>query len=40
MACSCWHDTISKTYVVDIAKFEAKKKAANELDLKGVSQDL
>ncbi len=35
-----WHDTISKTYVVDIAKFEAKKKAANELDLIGVSQDL
>lgn len=27
-----WHDTISKTYVVDIDKFEAKKKSYNELD--------
>lgn len=27
-----WHDSLSKTYVVDIAKFEAKKNAANEID--------
>ncbi|TBN01902.1 RDD family protein [Hyunsoonleella flava] len=27
-----WHDTISKTYVVDIDKFEAKRKSHDELD--------
>ncbi|MFD2915110.1 RDD family protein [Psychroserpens luteus] len=27
-----WHDSISKTYVVDIAKFEAKKAAFDDLD--------
>ena len=35
-----WHDTISNTYVVDIAKFEAKKKAQSELDQIGVSQEI
>ncbi len=35
-----WHDSISKTYVVNIAKFEAKKKAQNELDQIGVEQDI
>ncbi|SEP71619.1 Uncharacterized membrane protein YckC, RDD family [Hyunsoonleella jejuensis] len=35
-----WHDTISKTYVVDIAKFEAKRKSHNELDQIGVAQDI
>jgi len=34
-----WHDTISNTYVVDLAKFEAKKKAQSELDQIGVYQD-
>lgn len=27
-----WHDTISKTYVVDIDRFEAKRKSYDELD--------
>ena len=27
-----WHDSISKTYVVDMAKFEAEQLLANELD--------
>lgn len=27
-----WHDSISKTYVVDIAKFEAGRALTNELD--------
>lgn len=27
-----WHDSISKTYVVDIAKFEAKKAGFEDLD--------
>ncbi|MDO5969256.1 RDD family protein [Flavivirga aquimarina] len=27
-----WHDALSKTYVVDINKFEAKKKLQGELD--------
>ena len=35
-----WHDTISKTYVVDIARFEAKKKSQNELDQIGVAQEI
>lgn len=35
-----WHDTISKTYVVDIAKFESKKNAQNELDQIGIIQDI
>lgn len=34
-----WHDSISKTYVVDIAKFEARKGSQNELDQIGVAQD-
>ncbi|WP_299556595.1 RDD family protein [Seonamhaeicola sp.] len=34
-----WHDSISDTYVVDTAKFKAKVKAENELDLIGVSQE-
>jgi len=34
-----WHDTISKTYVVDIGKFEAKKRSYNELDQIGVTQE-
>ncbi|WP_346883190.1 RDD family protein [uncultured Algibacter sp.] len=33
-----WHDTISKTYVVDIAKFEAKKMSHTELDQIGQIQ--
>jgi len=33
-----WHDTISKTYVVDIDKFEAKQRSYNELDQIGVMQ--
>lgn len=35
-----WHDSISNTYMVDIAKFEAKKKAQNELDQIGISKDI
>lgn len=35
-----WHDTISKTYVVDMYKFEAKKRSHSELDQIGVAQDL
>ncbi len=35
-----WHDSISNTYVVDIARFEAKKKAHSELDQIGISQDV
>lgn len=27
-----WHDSISKTYVVDIAKFEAKRQTIEDLD--------
>ncbi len=27
-----WHDSISKTYVVDIAKYEAKKKSNDSID--------
>ena len=34
-----WHDSISNTYVVDIVRFEAKKKAQNELDLIGKPQE-
>ena len=34
-----WHDTLSKTYVVDVAKFEARKKTHGELDQIGVSID-
>ena len=34
-----WHDTISKTYVVDIARFDAKKVAEDQLDQIGVAQD-
>lgn len=33
-----WHDTISKTYVVDIDKFEAKKKALVELEQIGLQE--
>ena len=35
-----WHDRISKTYVVDIAKFEAKRKTEYELDQIGIIQDM
>ncbi|WNH08862.1 hypothetical protein [Thalassobellus suaedae] len=35
-----WHDSISSTYVVDIGRFEAKKKTFSELDQIGVSQDI
>lgn len=35
-----WHDTISKTYVVNIDKFEAKKKSYNELDQIGLQQEI
>ncbi|WP_298531531.1 RDD family protein [uncultured Algibacter sp.] len=34
-----WHDTISKTYVVDITRFEAKIRAQNELDQIGIVQE-
>lgn len=34
-----WHDTISKTYVVDIEKLNEKMKAQNSLDQIGVAQD-
>lgn len=34
-----WHDTISKTYVVDIDKFEAKKKSQDELEQIGIAQE-
>ena len=30
-----WHDSMSDTYVVDIVKFEAKKKASEEIDMIG-----
>lgn len=35
-----WHDSISNTCVVDIAKFEAKKKSNSELDQIGVAQEI
>lgn len=35
-----WHDSISNTYVVDVERFEAKKKAQSELDQIGVDQDI
>lgn len=35
-----WHDSISNTFVVDIAKFEAKKKSFSELDQIGVAQEI
>lgn len=35
-----WHDSMSNTYVVDIARFEAKKKSQNELDQIGIAQDI
>lgn len=31
-----WHDSISNTYVVDVAKFEAKKSSESELDQIGI----
>lgn len=34
-----WHDSISKTYVVDEKRFKAKRNAQNELDQIGVPQD-
>lgn len=34
-----WHDSISNTYVVDIAKYEAKKKSQSELELIGKPQE-
>ena len=30
-----WHDTLSKTYVVDVKKFKAKKELKSEIDLIG-----
>lgn len=35
-----WHDSISKTYVVDEKRFEAKRKSQSELDQIGVSQEM
>ena len=35
-----WHDAIANTYVVDIAKFEARKRSKIELDQIGVSQEI
>lgn len=35
-----WHDTISKTFVVDINKFESKKKSFNELNQIGIQQEI
>ena len=35
-----WHDSMSNTYVVDIAKFEAKKKSQSELEQIGVAQEI
>ena len=35
-----WHDSISNTYVVDIAKFEAKKKSHSELEQIGIAQEI
>jgi len=32
-----WHDSISKTFVVDIKKFEGKKKQESELEQIGIS---
>lgn len=34
-----WHDTLSKTYVVDIERFEARKGSQNELDQIGIAPD-
>ncbi|WP_072400655.1 RDD family protein [Flaviramulus basaltis] len=34
-----WHDSISNTFVVDVVRFEAKKKSQSELELIGKSQD-
>jgi len=34
-----WHDSMSNTYVVDIAKFNAKKESLNELDQIGIAQE-
>ncbi len=33
-----WHDSISKTYVVDVNKFEERKKSQNEIDQIGILQ--
>ena len=35
-----WHDSVSKTYVVDEVRFEAKRNSQSELDQIGVSQEL
>jgi uncharacterized RDD family membrane protein YckC len=35
-----WHDSISNTYVVEVDRFEAKKKSLNELDQIGVTQEI
>ncbi|MGB5417336.1 RDD family protein [Algibacter sp.] len=35
-----WHDSMSNTFVVDIAKFEARKESQTELDQIGVAQDI
>lgn len=34
-----WHDSMSKTYVVDVDKFNARMHASNSLDQIGVSQE-
>lgn len=34
-----WHDSISNTQVVDVAKFEARKQSQNELEQIGVNQE-
>lgn len=35
-----WHDSMSNTYVVEIDRFEAKKRSLHELNQIGVAQDL
>lgn len=35
-----WHDSISNTYVVDIARFEEKKRSQSELEQIGVAQEI
>jgi uncharacterized RDD family membrane protein YckC len=35
-----WHDSISNTYVVDIDRFEARKRSNNELEQIGVAQEI
>ncbi|XMO88190.1 RDD family protein [Algibacter sp. AS12] len=35
-----WHDSIANTYVVDVAKFEARKRSQSELNQIGITQDI